>query len=886
MLLNAQKQGIKGIVTDANNQPLELVSVAALRIKDSSFVSFTTTDAKGNFYLTGFATDSLRIQFNLLGFTTYTKKVAYKNQLIDLATIVLQEEVNALNEIVIAAVVPIQVKKDTISYNAAAFKVGYDDTIESLLKKLPGIEIESGKVIAQGNNITKIMIDGKEFFGGDPSIVLKNIPADAIAKVEIIDKKSDQEELTGVNDGTKEVIINLTLKKATKNRGFGKASVGIGLDQRYFTNANYNQFNKKTQVSIIGRFNNINVTGSNIQEFLQNADGLADDADDESQNTPTNKSLSGFLNTKATGVHYGTELKPKVAVNADYFYNSLTNNGISVTNRQSFTNTNNFNFVATNNFVTTNTSNNANFNYEDKATKSQILRFKGRFLSDNSTNYLDRDGDFFNAQDEKVTTNKTLSQIENQRYLVNLNMNFVKRLPKKGRVFILTANGNFTDVANSNSQDNTIFRNLNSNNPRNQTLFTTQDRATTSSNFLVRFKFTEPIAGHHFINTEASTTFYSFTEQTSQNRTIVEANIQKDSLQFAYDFDQLSANTKLFYSYQTPKFTLETGVESQYLRRNFGQVGVSLFSKNQVFANPFTVVQYTPKRGEKFRFTYRRFIKAPAAYQTNPFVNDINPYFINTGNVDLLPEKAHAFVSFYNVTNLQTNANFNAKVEYTFATDAIIRALTIDDAFVRTSSFQNNGNKQDLLAEANFSSKFSSIGVLFNVKNSFQFSSVNTIVNFAVNQLTSKEHTTKLILQNLKKKNIDAKLGYTHTQNSAVFSIENNLNRTFTNQTYFGLIDVAISPKLNVNTQIDFIQYRDTNFTMNQNVVLWNASASYALVKNNHIFKLLLIDMLNQNVDIFRRSTANFFEETTAQSLQRYVVLSYTFRLQGNQPKT
>ena len=209
----SQSRGIKGLITDNMKTPLEMVSVALLSPKDSTFLSYTTTDEKGVFHLTDIPKDTILLQLNLLGFTPYSKKLFYKRELIDLKTIILKEDIASLDEVIITAVIPIQIKKDTVSFNANSFKVNYDDNIEGLLNKLPGIEIEEGKVIAQGTTVTKIFVDGKEFFGGDPSIVLKNISADAIAKIEVIDKKSDEAELTGVNDGNKEIVINFTLKK-------------------------------------------------------------------------------------------------------------------------------------------------------------------------------------------------------------------------------------------------------------------------------------------------------------------------------------------------------------------------------------------------------------------------------------------------------------------------------------------------------------------------------------------------------------------------------------------------------------------------------------------------------------------------------------------------
>ena len=284
--------------------------------------------------------------------------------LFDNDTITLKEDISSLDEIVIAAVVPVQIKKDTVSFNANSFKINHDDNIEGLLNKLPGIEIEEGKVIAQGTTVTKIFVDGKEFFGGDPSIVLKNLSADVVAKIEVIDKKSDEAELTGVNDGNKEIVINFTLKKSKKNRGFGKVAGGLGLDNRYFSNLNYNQFNTKAQLSVIGKFNNINVTGSNIQGFLKNADGISDDSDDNGEDDfiKQQKNLNGYLKTVVAGIHYGKELKKKESFNVDYFYNLSENNGVSDTKRVFFSNSNNFNYSSENSYLNTSDNHNLNFN--------------------------------------------------------------------------------------------------------------------------------------------------------------------------------------------------------------------------------------------------------------------------------------------------------------------------------------------------------------------------------------------------------------------------------------------------------------------------------------------------------------------------------------------
>lgn len=881
----AQKAGIKGIITDPTKIPLEMVSVAILQSKDSTLVRFTATDSKGKFFIKDVPSGTFILQINLLGFTPFVKTIVYKDdEALDLKTIILNEETNTLDEIVIAAVLPVQIKKDTVSFNASSFKVNFDDNIEGLLKKLPGIEInEEGKIITQGSQVTKIMIDGKEVFGGDPSIILKNLSADVIKKVEVIDKKSDEEELTGVSDGNKEIVINFTLKEANKSQGFGKAAAGLGLDNRYFANANYNQFNPKTQVSVIGKFNNINITGSNIQDFLENADGVADDSDEEDETTNgQQKSLSGFLETKVIGANYGREFQKKESLNADYFYNASENFGFTESNRISFTNTNNFNFRALNNFVNTTQNHNFNFNYLNKTSKISTIRIKGSFTSDDNNFFTDREGSFFNDKDELVTTNNIISNNQNNRILGNLNVNYYHRLSKKGRSFTVVFTTNINRTDRENNQDNFITRNVNSNNTSQQQINTYRAEDVETDLFNFRFKYREPLKGKHFLNFDATANFLSGTEITNQSRAVTRTTTVQDVIDFTYLHNQVITKNNLFYSYNTPKLTASSGVELQHINRQFGQDNTNQYNTAQLFWNPNAMLQYKPKAGSKYRFVYRKLIRAPRPAETNPFFNDLNPYSIITGNVALRPEQAHNFQTFINVNNYDSSFGINLNLNYNFAKDAIIRTITIDDDFVRTISFENNGTRERFRGETNFSKRFSKLGFRVSLQNKYDFNSVNSIVNFNVNKVTSQDFTSNFIIQNNRKRNVDLKAGALYSVNNTSFSIENNLDRKFTTQKYFGMIDIDANKKLNLNTQLDYIIYTDRNFGIRQELPIWNAAMSYSLAKQNHIVKLVLIDLLNKNIDIFRRSTINFFEETTSQSLGRYIILSYTFKLNAS----
>jgi hypothetical protein len=878
----SQSSGIKGVVTDVEKLPLEMVSVAILHPKDNTLLSFTSTNTKGEFYLNDISRDSIVLQINLLGFSPFSKKLVYKKQLIDLKTIVLKDDIGLLDEVIISAVVPIQIKKDTVSYNANSFKVNYDDNIEGLLKKLPGLEIdEEGKVVAQGNQVTKIFVDGKEFFGGDPSIVLKNLSADAIAKIEVIDKKSDEAELTGINDGNKEVVINFTLKKTKKNRGFGKLAAGIGLDNRYFSNLNYNQFNSKSQVSVIGKFNNINITGSNIQSFLSNSDGVTDDSDDGTESgfiTPQ-KNLSGFLKTAVAGFHYGKELKKKESFNADYFYNSSENSGVSKTNRVFFSRSNNFNYKSENNYLNTTDNHNLNFNYENKSNKTSTLRILGKFNSDIRNSNKIREGQFFNDVEELVTLNNNESESRSYKKFGDLSINYLKRLQKKGRIFNLLLATTVNNYERESDQTTFTKRNLNNTTPTERELSINRNQDVNSNILNLKFKFTEPIIGKHYLNIEAVAFLLSGKEVTDQSRKTITTSTTEDFIDFNYKYSENNFKTKLSHNYNTTTLNIATGVELHTLDRKFGEVDVNEFNKNKRFLNPSFIFQYKPKRGRRYKFSYKKMIKAPRASQTNPFVNDINPFYINTGNTELKAQKVDSYSLFANVYDFRSSVNFNTKFQYMLYKDAIIRNVSINDDYVRAVSYQNSGNRDKFNGVINFNHKINSLGLRYSLKNSYTYNAANSVVNFDLNKVISKDYYFNFLVQNNKKRKVDLKAGFYYRINRTSFSLEENLNRKYTTQKYFGMVDFDISKRFNVNTQLDYIFYDDKSFDIHQEIPIWNAAISYSLSNNNNIVKLVFIDLLNKNVDVLRRSTQNFFEETELQSLGRYVILSYTYRL-------
>ncbi|WP_178984320.1 outer membrane beta-barrel protein [Winogradskyella helgolandensis] len=884
VLFSQSSPPIKGIVITENKAPIEFVSVALLRQKDSTFINYTITDIKGEFVILDTPKDSLLLQFSYLGYVTHFENVYYKNKPIDLGDVILKEDSYELDAVTISAVIPIQIKEDTIAFNANSFKVNPSDNLETLLKKLPGIEVESnGEVVAKGEEVTKIFVDGKEFFGGDPAIVLKNLSADAIAKVEIIDKKSDEAELTGVDDGNKQVVINFTLKKTKKNQGFGKVSAGIGLDSRYFGNANYNKFSPKTQLAVISKYNNINITGSNIQGFLENADGIADESDDDNSTAAQSKSLSGYLKTGVAGINIGHEFKEKEFLNADYFYNLSDNRGTSFSKRVSFANTNNYDYEADNKFNKESNNHNFNFNYKNKSSRSNSLTIKGRLNSDAVTQYSMRDGFYSTVDGDLVTSNKQNYSNTTIKKSLDFDINFYQKLAKIGRSFSIGFKTKIYEQSKDNEQATFITRNINTDNPSNRDIFALRDEAFNNGLYNFNFKFTEPIVGNHYLKFQFFLRVLNQNEDIYQFKTFASDDDEDELLSYKYSHRESSLQNRFGYSYSTKKLNIFAGVELQELDRSFGVITEDPFNSNQFYLNPFSTLQYKPKNGVKYRLVYNRKIRSPRTAESSTVINDLNPFFIRKGNPNLKTEKTDDFSLIANIYNYKSSLNFTSRIKYQFSRDAIIQNIAIDDDFVKTRSYINSGERKRFSAFFNFSKKIKGLGIRYAIKNSSFYNSSTSLINLQLNDVVSKDILMGLSIENANKNVIDLKLGTNYSVNNTTFSIEKDLNRTYKKQHYYAAVDYDFTEKLNFNTQFDYFAFSDNQFDSSLQLPIWNMAISYKIGNSHNSLKLVLIDLLDKNVDVERRSTTNYFEETTSESLGRYIILSYTYRLGSRQ---
>ena len=260
--VSAQSYSIKGTLKDTSNAPLSFTSVFLLLPSDSSLVTFSRADENGNFVFKNIKKQNYLLKATFVGFLPLQELIKFDPAVLnkELGDIVLKPIQKELFEVVIrTAKAPMEIRGDTIEYDARKFKVPPGSSVEDLLRKLPGVQIDAeGNIKAQGEEVKKVLVDGKRFFGDDPKVATKNLPAEAINKVQVFNDKSEASKVTGVEDGKHEKTVNLELKEEFKKGGFGKGTVGAGTDDRLMAKMNYNKFDKKNQFAIVGFGNNIN----------------------------------------------------------------------------------------------------------------------------------------------------------------------------------------------------------------------------------------------------------------------------------------------------------------------------------------------------------------------------------------------------------------------------------------------------------------------------------------------------------------------------------------------------------------------------------------------------------------------------------------------------
>jgi len=907
IITTAQKNGtIKGIAYDTLvKQPVSSATITLMQRKDSSLVSFTMTDNNGRFELTGIQNGEYRLLITHVNYHNSDRifKIDDEHKDIDFGNVIMNDRSKVLGEVIVTSETPpVTLVGDTIQYNAGSFKTQPNANVEDLLKKLPGVKVEKdGTVKAQGEKVQKVLVDGKEFFSNDPKIATKNLPADAIDKVQVYDKLSDQAQLTGFDDGNSEKTINLKLKKEKKKGMFGKINAGEGTDGRYQGKFNVNSFKGARQMSAIGMGNNTNAEGFSFMDVL-NFTGALNQLKTGGGNININVGpddpLAGLLGANNTGINttsggginYNNIIGTKTDFQSNYFYSRYDPSRQSSIQRQYFSPAN----LYKQNSYSDNLNNNHRLNF---MADYQIDSFTSLKISPSFSHQKTRNktlSDYTTSSDHGIKINDGTSNnlSNNEGYNLNTNILFRKKFHRKGRTFSL----NLLTSLNSNDGDGLLHSITNFYDQAGS--FLNRDSISQKNNngsdlqgYNVRAVYTEPVFKRSLLefslgksDTKNSSSKKTYDYNQSNGKFDLLNNVLTNDFENSYGYN----NGGLRFRKQTKKYNYAAGLswqQSELQGKILNNGKDSIISKSFTNLLPAARFQYYFSKFKNILLNYTTSTNQPSVTQLQPVPDNSNPLYVKLGNPNLKQEFVHTIRLNASLIDPFKNRNFFAfftmqETQNKIANYDRINALGVDSVLpVNVNGVYNiNGNiswgfpvhflkgSLDISSDLSY---YKDKQLISDTANKAEMNKINTMT-FGPNLRLDMSPGEKLNLS------LSAGVSYSNSD----YSIQTTKNSKYLNQEYSGEIDWQLPKGFYFATDFNYMINGQHAEGFNAKVPLWNASISKQILHFNRAeIKFSVNDILNQNIGISRSTNQNYIEDSRVKNLRRFFLLSFTYSL-------
>ncbi|WP_298895675.1 outer membrane beta-barrel protein [uncultured Psychroserpens sp.] len=879
------------IVGEDNKQPLESATIYLERVKDSSLVTYTISDKDGKFELVNETyDDKLNLFIDYVGYQTYVKKILIDKERIDLQTIELKIS-NTLDEVVIKSRAPITVKKDTLEFNVASFKTKKDANVEDLLKQLPGVEVdEEGKIKVNGKDVNKILVNGKPFFGDDPTITTRNLTKDIIEKVQITDTKSKSEAFSGEEGDKENKTINLTIKEENNKGVFGRVAAGAGTDERYELAGMVNLFDNDRRISVLAGGNNTNSPGfsfGEIQKMFGNSGGFS--VRSNGSFNISGRSFGGgqgITTSQNAGANYADQLTENIEVTADYFYSGSDSENETLTQRENILPDSRFFSDSRSRSVNDGQNHSANLGFDIEVDSTFLININPSFRWSTSNTSFSQDEETRDENDDLTNQSTTGSFVQSNAQNFATDLDLTKRFGNNGAFLKFE----FYNSINKNDSDDFLTSETNFFNTADDDIIRDQFTDSETENKTLRLSSTYRLplkAKELFLDFQ-----YSFRDE---KRTNLRSTFDRDDVTNLYeDFNfDLSTDFQYFNQENTPsiKLTLRkekwsTSITSSYVFRTL---------ENKDFLRPelslkrnFQAIQL--RSNFNYRFSpkssmfsgYSLNNSPPNLSQLQPFQDVSNPLNTITGNPNLEPTNRHRLYMGYNSFDFQKKTGVYSYASINFTNNQVVSRTIVDpETLKRTTTYANVNGNYNAFGNINYSKSFKADS-LRTIKYDIGVSaSYNRNINFN-NEVQYKSSVTSLT------PSIGLRFNW-----KKIMEFRPRYRMSFTKNTYdieaFEDVDfLRHDLDLNFTTYVpkNFEWTNTIDFAYNPNVApgfqksawFWNSTLAYSFMKDNAVMTLKIYDLLNQNTNARRRATQNYIEDRQSTVLQQYFMLSFSWK--------
>tara|TARA_R110002050_G_scaffold202057_4_gene337206 strand:+ start:4167 stop:6944 length:2778 start_codon:yes stop_codon:yes gene_type:complete len=885
------------LISEDDQTPLEAATVYLQRVKDSSLITYTISDRDGKFLLEDKTSEiSANLYVSYVGYQTYFKLIDLKKSTIDLDTIQLKISTNSLNEIVIKAQAPITIKKDTLEFNVKSFDTKKDANVEDLLKVLPGVEVaEDGSITVNGKSVNKILVNGKPFFGNDPTITTRNLSKEIIEKIQVVDTKTKAQAFSGEKVDNENKTINLTIKKENNKGNFGKLSAGTGTDKRYEFAGMLNHFDNNQRISVLAGGNNTNSPGFSFGEIRKMFGGNSIRFNSNGSFSIDGRSFGGgqgITTSRNYGLNFADKLGEKKDVSADYFYSKSSSNNETIKERENILPDSRF-------FTKSNTSNyndsdshRANMEFDIEVDSTFLINVRPRFSYGTSETVFSQEESSLNDSNVLTNDNTSNSLVNSINRNFNNDIDVTKRFGKNG-AFLRFSIGNEIKTDIRKDFLNSIS-NIYGDTPQNITRDQFADVSNKDNNFSSEIRYRLPLIGKElFFDAE-----YNYQINKSEN---IRNTFDKDSAtdEFSLFNTDLSTDFKYLNEQMSPELTLRYRTDIWDIRLGSGYVFRTLENHDRLrpeldvkrrFKNLQwrSNIEYKFSAKSKIELDYRLRNNPPRVNQLQAYRDVSNPLNIRTGNPDLKPTDIHQATLRFRSFDWQKGTGIFSYFRANFEDNRVVSKTTTDENFVRETTYANVNGNYDIYGNVS-------------LRKSVKIDSLRTIrfgvnlsgsINRAINYNNDIQYASNVKSLN---PSVDFRLTW-----KDVFEISPRYRLSFTRNTYeidtFKDIDFLYHVfELNTATFLPkhFEWRNDISYNYNPNIAegfqksawFWNSTLAYSFLKDNVTLTLKAYDLLNQNTNARRVATENYIEDSQSTVLTQYFMLSFSWKFNTLGPK-
>jgi hypothetical protein len=899
----AQNLTIQGSLKDSiANRALNSATVSLVYAKDSSLVSFSRTNEEGFFNFKNVAAGSYLISVSYVGYIPKWVPVITGTEKTVEMGVIYMNDVNSMSTVTVTARrPPVVINGDSVEFNSENFKTAPNAVVEDLLKKMPGMEVDNaGGITVNGKKVTKVFVNGKEFFTGDPMMATKNLPADAVDKIQVYDRKSDQAMFTGIDDGSEETAINLKLKKDRNKSTFGKLNGGAGTPSVFDAQGNVNVINNDEQFSAIGGANNTNrqnFSSRNIVNFSGGGGGrpgagggVTINFSGSGGSGETDANAQGIAETYSIGGNYSNLFNSKkIEFNANTAISDLERNNNSFSKTQNLTPGNAFNRESKSNSIAGNKKQNFVSTIDYKVSDNFSFRFTPSLGLQQNTNYSEDSTKTFLTNGNLLNSNTTIASSASDAVNAASTLLLRKKFAKKGRTLSSTITQSFNRSNSTGNQFTEQLSYLNNKLTNDSILDQRNTRTGENSSYSANLIYTEPLGKKSLLefNTYLSKSIGSSSRRIFDRNNVTDAyDLLNTRLTNEFNSEYTYSGGGMSYRSNQKKYNFSTGFSLQKAvldGENISPITSEKTKFSQSFQDilPNATFRYNFSQTKNLNIDYRTSTNQPSITQLQPVLDQSNINRQSIGNPDLKRSYVHNLNIRFFSSKILAGKNFFSTLNASTTNNSIVNKdsvrpnRTILSTPVNVNGvYRINGSMNYGFGIKKLNSRLS-FGLNAGLNNNISYA--NGLLNTIVTKSTGPSMSYTYIVDDVIDINLTARYSFSNTSNK----VNPTLNTNFLTKVFGADMTNYLPWNIVLNQSFNYAINTGRAVGFNTSIPIWNASFSKFFMKNKRAeIKMSAFDLLNKNIGINRNVSQNQIVDRSYNVISQYFLLTFTYSLQ------